>query len=392
MKKQLLFVTWSLTQGGGEAQSVVNILNNLNLEKYDIDVFELNRGCKQVNLKQSINLIKPIVNYQYNKDLRKQKIKLNNCIRHPEEIVNLFNKTYDCVIACNRGITSFLAAFIPSLSKIVWIRGSVENLNSKNYKEIVVQEIINKQKEKQNQSFKNYDKIVVVSDSLEESFKNLFIEHQNKVVKIYNSIDPDEVIKKADEKIECYNPTHNNVLINIGRLREIKNQKLLIDSVEILSKDLSDIELIIIGEGSLRERLDSYIKEKNLSNIVKLVGFYSNPFPLLKKGNIFCLSSISEGFCLSISEANVLNIPFISTNVGGAKELLDTACCGYIVDSNPQAFADKIKEILTNQELYKQLQENCKIATTRFSVKQLALQVEQLIDETLCLKRGGYNV
>lgn len=382
-KKKLLFVTWSLTQGGGEARSVTNILNNLNLDKYQIEVFELNRGLKPIEVIDSIDFCEPIVDYRNMDSIKKEKVKLTHYMRYPEEIAERFTTVYDCVIACNRGVTSLLSSFIPAYKKIVWIRGSVDNLNSDNFADQSIKDIIVKEHDKQADIFNKYDKIVVVSDSLYDSFNIIFSEHKDKVVKIYNSIDPATVEEKANCDVVGYQPHTQNTLINVGRLREVKNQKLLIDAMKIVTEEIKDIELLIIGEGLLKESLQSYIDENNLGNYVRLVGFYENPFPLLKKGKIFCLSSISEGFCLAISEACVLGLPFVSTNVGGAQELLNSAQCGFIVNNDPQEYANKIKELLTSEDLYNDFKKNCYIASTRFSAKQLGLQVERLIDEII---------
>jgi len=382
-KKRLLFVSWSLSLGGGEARSVYNILNNINLDKYHIEVLELNKGNKPLKFKPQIIFLKPIINYQKPKNLKKEKITLNHYIKKPSSFSKLFLKPYDCVIACNRGNTSSLSAFIPAKKRIVWIRGSIDNLDNNLYKEPWDKETAIKRYKKQDQTFYNYQKIVLVSDLLYQDFLKLFPHHQKKFVLIYNNINTEEVINLSKEKIITYIPKKENVLINIGKLKEVKNQKLLIDMMSILTKRITDIELIIIGDGYLKNELNSYIKEKKLEDYITLVGFYPNPFPLLKKGKLFCLSSFSEGFCLAISEACTLNLPFISTKVGGVVELLNTAKCGFLIDNTPLDFANKVHILLSNPTLYNNFKENCKIAIKRFNINNFIFQIEKMIDSLL---------
>jgi glycosyltransferase involved in cell wall biosynthesis len=388
-KPKILFVTWSLTQGGGEAQSVINILNNVDLNKYEIDVFELNHGIKEISVKKELNFINPIVDYTDTNQTQKQKRILTYYMRHPEEIEELFNDEYDCVIACNRGSTSTISAFIPSKSRIVWIRGSIENLNQNIQLSVSEKELIKYRYDEQNKIFKYYDKIVAVSDSVELSLIKLFPEEKEKVVKIYNSIDPNTVKKLANEEIDTYIPVKENIIVNMGRLKEVKNQKLLIDAMKILVNKRKDVELIIIGEGPLHDELTRKIKEYNLEDYVKLIGFMKNPFNILKKAKIFCLSSLSEGFCLSISEACNLNVPFVSTKVGGAEELVKETNCGFIVDSDAKQFAEKIDALLTDKNLYDEMKKNTIIASQRFDTKKLAIEVEKLIDDLLENRTGG---
>ncbi len=384
-KKKVLFVTWSLTQGGGEAQSVINILNNLNYDKYDVYVFEFNRGLKEISLNSEIKFLKPIVDYnKENNDDEKRS--LTRYMRNPESIRKLIDDKYDCVIACNRGTTSAIAAFIKANKRIVWIRGTIENLNVNNYASTSEKELVKYKYDQQNILFNAYDKIVAVSDSVENSLITMFDKHKNKVVKIYNSIDPVLVKKMSEEDFTLYQPTKPNVLINVGRLREVKNQQLIIKAMKIITKKRKDVELLIIGEGLLKDELEKEIKDNKLEEYVKLIGFCSNPFPLLKKAKIFCLSSHSEGFCLSISEACTLEIPFVSTDVGGAQELKKDEC-GFIVDGKPESFAEKIEFLLNNSKVYEKTKSNCLVAAKRFDVKNLGVQVGNLIDSMF--ENGG---
>ena len=159
--------------------------------------------------------------------------------------------------------------------------------------------------------------------------------------------------------------------------------------MKIVVERVKDAVLLIIGEGSLFSELQDYINKNNLTNHVKLLGFFDNPYPIIKKGKLFCLSSISEGFCLALSEACVLGLPFVSTNVGGAKEILDSAKCGLIANSEKEDFANKMIEILTNKKLYVKYKRNCYLASKHFSVKDLGIQVDKLIESMF--KKEGDN-
>ncbi|MDD3392671.1 MAG: glycosyltransferase [Bacilli bacterium] len=375
IRKKILFVTRSLTRGGGEAKSTINIINNLNKDKYDIYILELERGTKKIDICRNITFLAPIINP---KDTNHTK--LHKYLKNTRLIIDDFYNDYDCVIACNRGSTSLFASFIPSVKKIVWVRGTIKYYNYKQTEDIKLYEKLKKQFNKQNEIFYKYDKVVLVSDSLYEDFIKIFNEHKNKAVKIYNSVDPDEIIEKSLEKIDINLPDTNNLIVNVGRLKEVKNQKLLIDVMKIVVDKVKDAVLLIIGEGTLYAELQEYITFNQLDNHVKLLGFYDNPYSIIKYGKIFCLSSISEGFCLSLSEACILNLPFVSTDVGGAKEILDTALCGVITNGEKKDFAYKMIALLTNDNIYNIYKKNCEIASKRFSVKDLGQQVEKLID------------
>ena len=122
VRRKILFVTRSLTRGGGEARSTINIINNLDKKKYDIYVLELERGLKSIDICREVTFLSPIISYR-----EKKSMKLHNYLKNTNLITIDFDNNYDCVIACNRGLTSLFASYIPSSKKIVWIRGSIGN-------------------------------------------------------------------------------------------------------------------------------------------------------------------------------------------------------------------------------------------------------------------------
>lgn len=378
-KKRILFVSWSLSLGGGEARSTTDIMNHLNPEKYDIYVLEFNRGTKRLITSDSVTFLTPIVDLQGENKSSEQK-QLIKYFRFPSEIKSLFHQTYDCVIACSKGITSYICAHIPAKKRIVWVRGTTNDLDEK--MALTEEEKVQIQKEYklQNTAFQSFDNIVAIADQMYDSLITLFPEHKEKVVKIYNNIDVETIEKKASLFIDTYVPRRKNVLINVGRLREVKNQKLLIDAMKQLVQKRQDTELVIIGEGILKKKLEDWITEANLQDYITLVGHLENPFPLIKKGTLFCLSSITEGFCLSISEACVLGLPFVSTKVGGALELYDRSKCGILTSYQPDEFAFAIDSLLTDDAFYNTLKANCELAKEKFNIMKLASQVESLID------------
>jgi len=375
IKKRVLFVTRSLTRGGGEAKSTINIINNLSKDKYDIFVLELEKGLKKIDISNEVIFLPPIVDEEEN-----SRLKLHKYLKNPDQISVDFKNNYDCVIACNRGLTSLFASFIPSIKKIVWIRGTIKYYDYTKIENSKLSELLKKQYNKQDEIFYKYDKVVLVSDSVYDDFMNIFINHQAKAIKIYNSVDPDDILKKSLEEIDISIPQTKNLIVTVGRLKEVKNHKLLIDAMKIVVKEISDATLLIIGEGTLYNELKEYITNNQLDENIKLLGFYDNPYPIIKQGKLFCLSSISEGFCLSISEACILNIPFVATDVGGVREILGTASCGVITSGDKEDFAAKIIELLTKTDLYNNYKQNCYIASKRFSVKDLGIKVEELID------------
>lgn len=125
-------------------------------------------------------------------------------------------------------------------------------------------------------------------------------------------------------------------IVNIGRLCEQKNQKLFIDAISILSKNIHDYKVEIYGDGELKEDLQQQIDSLGLSEQVKLMGTCINIHEQICNASLFVLTSDYEGLPNALLEAMALGVPCISTDCrpGGAREIIDNGVNGIIVPVN----------------------------------------------------------
>ena len=150
------------------------------------------------------------------------------------------------------------------------------------------------------------------------------------------------------------NKTADPYLISVGRLESQKNHQLLLESFKIVSQNNDSINLMILGEGSLKEELITQIESLNLKDRVILKGFVENPSELYQNAEAFVLSSNFEGFGNVIVEAMAHGLPVISTDCpGGPNFILDKDEYGVLCNpNNAQALANGINEVLYNSENY----------------------------------------
>lgn len=152
-------------------------------------------------------------------------------------------------------------------------------------------------------------------------------------------------------------------IVNVGRLHEQKNQKLLIMAMKLLPSEFDEYILEIYGEGELRHELESLVNELELSNRVKLLGAYKDVVDRIKNAAVFVLSSDFEGMPNALAEAMALGIPCISTDCrpGGARELINSGENGLITPVNDvEKLADAISAILSDRELQNKFSRNAK--------------------------------
>lgn len=164
-------------------------------------------------------------------------------------------------------------------------------------------------------SIKNFDYLVVVSNTLKEFYQDKI--GKTKCIYIPNVIDN---LPKNTSNLK-----YNN-LINVGRLEQEKDQSTLIDIFKEVKKEIKDAKLYIIGDGSLKEKLNNKIKEYNLEDSIFLLGFLSKKEmeKYLLDSKIFVMTSITESFGIVLIEAMSYKIPCIAFDTAdGARNLLN---------------------------------------------------------------------
>ena len=191
-------------------------------------------------------------------------------------------------------------------------------------------------------SLKGFDYFAVVSNNLKDFYEGKI--GKTKCVYIPNVIDS-LPSKKTNLK--------GNNIITIGRLSEEKGQKDLIDVVNIVKEEISDIKLFLVGDGPLKESLEKYVRELDLTKNIIFTGF------LDKKGkekyimdsSIFVLPSYTESFGLVLIEAMSYGLPCIAFDSSdGAKELLKDDIGVLIENRDKNLMAKEIINLINNKQ------------------------------------------
>ena len=131
-----------------------------------------------------------------------------------------------------------------------------------------------------------------------------------------------------------------------------KNINIVIEAMELL--DNKNVKLSIIGEGGEFSTLEGVIHELNLQNRVQLLGKIDNNkiSQFLLAADIFIQASDYEGLPHSVLEAINYEVPILSTEVGGCKDLLNDGERGFIIPIPPdkKIIAENITYIIDNKD------------------------------------------
>jgi len=139
-------------------------------------------------------------------------------------------------------------------------------------------------------------------------------------------------------------------------------------------KEISDAKLVIIGSGPEREALELKVKSLKLQDKVILTNqlAHKDTLEYLKAGDVFVLNTGYEGFSHFLLEAMAMEIPIITTNVGGNPELIENGKNGILTEyNNEEELKKKIIELAKNETLKKELTENAKQKVAEFGAGKM---------------------
>ncbi|WP_262030987.1 glycosyltransferase [Microvirga sp. Mcv34] len=185
------------------------------------------------------------------------------------------------------------------------------------------------------------DLVVFQSRAMEEDYRRALGWRGEGAVVIHNPLDVDLIRSRARHVTDTgFDPDSFN-LVAAGRLEDQKGFDVAIEAVGLCRNE--NVVLTILGEGRLRDSLERLIKERNLQDRVRLLGYTPNPYPFFAQADAFLLSSRFEGFPNVVLEALSCGTPVIATPVAGLRSTLSNVPdCHVAVDHSASALAREI--------------------------------------------------
>lgn len=177
-------------------------------------------------------------------------------------------------------------------------------------------------------------------------------------------------------------PTDIPVVAIIGRIVPIKNHSLFIQVAELVAKQVTDIHFLIIGDGELRDTCEKQVRDLGLESRVSFTGFLTDLQLVYGSVDVVVLTSINEGTPVSLLEAMACQKLVLSTRVGGVGDFVTNGVNGYVLEPNPQAFADIIIDYAINPDRYTPLKERAsKDVLRNYDKQRLFRDIEALYTE-----------
>ncbi len=349
--------------GGGAKTHVITLLKRLMNEGINVELLCIMEGS-------------------FTEEARKEKIPIK--IIHQKKRYSLkpildikkyiFKGNYD-IVHCHGARANYISFFIKNSFKIPFITTlhSDYKLDFKDsiYKQAIFMPI-------NAIALRKFDYILAVT----KAFKSMLIERgfdEKKLKVIYNGINMEKEIKTLDKKefLKRYNIPYNENYLYVGiaaRLQQVKGLKHFLEASKILLKDNKEIIFLIAGSGHLEDSMKSYIKDNNLQDNVKMLGFLNDINSFYNALDINVLTSYSESFPYALLEGARLKKATIATSVGGIPEMIKDNETGFLIKPhNSKDVAKKIDILLKDKNLMSSFGESFyKYAYDHFSDKEMA--------------------
>lgn len=171
--------------------------------------------------------------------------------------------------------------------------------------------------------YKKADLIVTVSKGATKDLNENFGIPMEKLTTIYNGNDLSFIKTQSEADISLDFDSEKFHFVNLGRLSRPKGQWHLLRAFRKVVDINPNAVLVICGVGGYKEKLEKIVEDLKLSDNVRMVGFHSNPYAIMKKCQAFVSASIYEGFANVIVEGMACGLPVVSTDFkSSAREIV----------------------------------------------------------------------
>lgn len=202
-----------------------------------------------------------------------------------------------------------------------------------------------------------YDYIASISENVTKSFLKTFPSLQNKIM-LFENIMPVKYIRNLADSASIINEIpydENVVLLSIGRFCTAKNFDNIPDICKKILEAGIKVKWYLIGYGADKELIENKINELHMEAHVQILGKKENPYPYIKRCDIYIQPSRYEGKCVSVIEAQMFHKPVIITDYATSKSQLENGVDGVIVPMDNAKCAKEIIQIIRDNEMRKKL-------------------------------------
>lgn len=359
---KVLFLIHDLGQGGAE-KVLVNLVNNMDPEKFDISVTALFGGG--VNAR----FLAPHVRYRA---VFPGQIRGNSHLMKflsPKQLHKLCVKEhYDIEVSYLEGPSARIVSGCgdPDTKLVSWI-----HVQQKTMKKLAS---AFRSEAEARTCYGRFDQTVCVSRYVRDEFCRL-LDFRKPCRVLYNTVESDKIRAGAAEAAPELAEDGRFRLAAVGTLKESKGYDRLL---RIVGR-LEGAHLYILGTGPQEQELKRYVRDNGLENRVTFLGYQTNPYKYVAKCDLFVCASFAEGFSTATTEALIVGTPVCTVEVSGMREMLGGNEFGVITENDEEALYQGIKGLLDDPGLLAHYREKAARRGKRFSTGETVRAVEDML-------------
>ena len=374
--KKILFLIHDLGPGGAE-KVLVNLVNNMDPNQFDITVMALfGGGVNEQFLKPHIRLITCF----------KKTIRGNSHLMKlltPRQLHKwLIKERYDIEVSYLEGPSARVISGCPhpdtKLVSWIHVEQHTKAVAAKAFRSFA----------ESASCYQRFHQTVCVSEYVKRDFMTLYPQ-VDPVRVLYNTNETNQILEQMKEDVEPGIFREGEIrLCGVGKLMPIKG----FDRILRIHKRLRDegypVHTYLLGDGSERSMLESYIKDNHLSDNVTMLGYQTNPYKYVSRCDLFLCASTAEGFSTAATEALIVGTPVCTVDVSGMKEMLgENNEWGIVTENDEEGLYQGIKKLLVDPKLLAHYKQQAQLRGRVFDTRNTVKAVEAMI----LFSTGGYN-
>lgn len=367
--KKILFLIHDLGQGGAE-KVLVNLVNNMDPEQFDITVMTL------FDVGVNRQFLAPHVRYR-------------SCFRHmlrgnsrlmqllsPRQLHRwLIREHYDVEVAYLEGPSArVISGCEASDTKLLsWIHIELHSAKaaSVGFRSIAEAKMC----------YSRFERILCVSEAVKDCFQQalcLSVPHEV----CYNTNESEKILRLAQEAVEPGVFREDEFrIVGVGKLLKSKGFDRLLRIAKRLRDEGYPIHVYLLGNGPEQRALEAYAAENGIGEQVTLLGYQTNPYKYVAGCDLFVCASFAEGFSTAATEALILSTPVCTVEVSGMKEMLGGHDeYGLVTENSEEALHAGIRRLLDEPELLAHYRERAAERGRSFRTEVTVRAVEELLE------------
>ena len=150
-------------------------------------------------------------------------------------------------------------------------------------------------------------------------------------------------------------PVSGPVATIVAALRPEKNHRRFLQAAQRIHQRIPAAQFVIVGDGPTRADLESYAHTLGIQTVTHFLGTRSNIAEILQACDVFLLTSDNEAAPVSILEAMSTGLPVVAPRVGSIPEMVADGESGYLVERDPDQFANRTLAVLEDPRRAQQM-------------------------------------